>query len=168
MSIMQSGVVEVKLTRGLVTIIDAEDLEFVSQYKWCAMRSTNTDYAVRAQRIDGKTVNFRLHRVLLNAPKGMHVDHRNSNGLDNRRENLRLCTRRENNRNTRKQKGCSSEFKGVSKCKQNQGYPKPWLARIYVDKKTYCRSFTNEIEAALWYDEKAREFHGEFAKLNFP
>jgi hypothetical protein len=91
MDIMQSGVVEVKLTRGLVTIIDAEDFELVSQYKWCAQRSGNTDYAHRRH---GKTT-VKLHRVLLVAPDGMHVDHVNGNGLDNRRENLRLCTQLE-------------------------------------------------------------------------
>ena len=168
MSIMQSGVVDVKLSRGLVAIIDVEDFELVSQHKWCAVRSTKTDYAIRGQRVSGKHVSFMMHRVLLNATDGMHVDHINGNGLDNRRANLRLCTQRENNRNSQKQKGCSSEFKGVSKCKQNQGYPKPWLAKLYVDKKTYCRSFATEIEAALWYDEMAKEHHGVFARLNFP
>ena len=96
MSIMQSGVVEVKLTRGLVTIIDAEDFELVSRHKWFASRGQNTDYALRKQRIDGRQQTVSLHRVLLNAPDGMHVDHLNGNGLDNRKANLRLCTRSEN------------------------------------------------------------------------
>ena len=89
MDILQSGFAEVKLTRGLVTIIDVEDLEFVSQHKWCVFRRRHTDYAGRAQ---GKKMVF-LHRVLLNATDGIDVDHRNNDGLDNRRANLRLCTR---------------------------------------------------------------------------
>lgn len=162
MSIMQSGAVKVKLTRGLVTIIDAEDLELVSRHRWCAIRGRSTDYA---QRKDGnKTV--LLHRILLSAPDGMHVDHRNHNGLDNRKANLRICTADENLRNSRKRKGCSSEFKGVRKLKD--GRPKPWMATVQVHKKTYTRSFTDELEAAEWYDEMAKEHHGEFAKLNFP
>lgn len=162
MSIMQSGVVEVKLTRGLVTIIDAEDFEFVSQWKWCAIRGHSTDYVSRRH---GKT-SVTLHRVLLNAPAGVHVDHRNSNGLDNRRENIRLCTPAENRRNSQKSKGGSSEFKGVSK--YPPGRTKTWFASIRFDKKRYARYFATELEAALWYDEMAKELHGEFAKLNFP
>lgn len=168
MSIMQSGVVEVKLTRGLVTIIDAEDFELVSQWKWFANIGGNTAYAVRKQRIHGtnrqKTVS--LHRTLLNAPEGMHVDHINHNGLDNRRENLRLCTPAENRWNSKRQKGSSSDFKGVGKFKD--GRAKPWAATICAGKKIYRRCFTTELEAALWYDEKAKEHFGEFAKLNFP
>lgn len=162
MSIMQSGVVEVKLTRGLVTIIDAEDLELVSQHKWCATRGRNTDYV---QRKHGKQTVL-LHRVLLNAPYGMHVDHRNHNGLDNRKENLRVCSPVENLMNSRKRKGCSSEFKGVRKLLD--GRPRPWMATVQVNKKSYTCSFLTELEAAEWYDEMAKEHHGEFAKLNFP
>lgn len=162
MSIMQSEFVEVKLSRGLVTIIDAEDFEMVSQHKWFAMRSGSIDYAVRAH---GKK-KILLHRVLLNAPDGMHVDHRNHDGLDNRRVNLRVCTPAENSRNSRKQKGCSSEFKGVAKHKD--GRAKPWVAIIWVDGKKHTRCFTTELAAAQSYDEMALEYHGKFAGLNFP
>ncbi len=161
MDIMQSGVVEVKLTRGLVTIIDTEDLEFVSRWKWCAQRSGNTDYAHRKH---GKTT-VKLHRALLDAPKGMQVDHINGNGLDNRRSNLRLCTQVENRRNSQKQTGSISEFKGVSKQK---GRDKAWTASLYVGNKRYMRYFFTELEAALAYDAMAKEHFGEFAKLNFP
>lgn len=165
MSIMQGDFLEVKLTRGLVTIIDAEDLELVSQWKWFASRGGNTDYALRKKRIDGRQQTVVLHRVLLNAPAGMHVDHINGNGLDNRRENLRLCTRRENRRNSQRQAGSVSQFKGVSK---RQGRPKAWVAKIYVGEKQYTQCFFTELEAAKRYDEMAREHFGEFAKLNFP
>ena len=165
MSIMQSGFVEVKLTRGLVTIIDAEDLELVSQWKWCAQRSGNTNYAQRTDYSHGKQLVI-LHRVLVNAPIGIEVDHENGNGLDNRKENLRLCTRSQNSMNKRKRKGCSSDYKGVSKF--NDGRRKPWNVVITVDYQRHTRSFPTEIEAALWYDEMAREHFGEFAKLNFP
>ncbi len=165
MSIMQSGVVEVKLTRGLVTIIDAEDLELVSQHKWFASRGQNTDYALRKQRIDGRQQTVSLHRVLLNAPEGMHVDHLNGDGLDNRKANLRLCTRSENRRNSQRQAGGVSKFKGVSK---RPGRRKSWVAKIYVGKNQYTQCFFTELEAAERYDEMAREHFGEFAKLNFP
>ena len=170
MSIMQSGFAEVKLTQGLMTIIDVEDLELVSQYKWCAHRDGNTHYAVSRQRIHGsprRQQTIKLHRVLLNPPAGMYVDHINGNGLCNIRANLRLCTNVENGRNRRKQAGTSSEFKGVSKLSKGQP-PKPWLASIKFDKKIHTRCFATELEAAQWYDEMAREHFGEFAKLNFP
>ena len=160
MSIIHDNVVEVKLTRGLVTIVDVEDLEFVSQWNWCSTRGRNTDYVCRKKR------KIWLHRVLLNAPAGMHVDHVNGNGLDNRRANIRLCTSGENRRNAQKQKVGSSIFKGVRKHKD--GYRSPWQARIFIDKKRCAKSFPTEIEAALWYDEMAKEHFGEFANLNFP
>lgn len=165
MSIIHDNVIEVKLTRGLVTIIDAEDLEFVSQWKWFASRGNSTDYAQRNDRSEGIRRTVKLHRVILNAPDGMHVDHINHNGLDNRKANIRLCTPSENLRNRRKRNGCSSEYKGVIR---RQDRVKPWVAVIKVDGKKYTSSFLTELEAALWYDEMAKEHHGEFAQLNFP
>ncbi len=166
MSIINCSAVEVKLTRGLVAIIDVEDLELVSQFKWYATRGQNTDYATRKQRVGDRQKTVILHRFLLSAPSGMHVDHINGNGLDNRRENLRLCTLSDNLKNRQKPKGCRSEFKGVSK--NRDGSPKPWRATIQIDKKPRVKSFPNEIEAALWYDKMAMEHFGEFANLNFP
>ena len=167
MNMLPNGVVEVNLSRGLVTWIDVEDFGLVSQHKWCAHRDGNTDYAVSRQRIHGRQQTIRLHRVILNAPPGMHVDHINGNGLCNTRANLRLCTNVENGRNRRKQIGTSSEFKGVSKLSKGLP-PKPWLASIKFDKKIHTRCFPTELEAAQWYDEMAKEHFGEFAKLNFP
>ncbi len=166
MSIIQCNLIEVKLTQGLVTVIDAEDFDLVSQYKWCAHRDGNTHYAVSRRRINGRQKTVKLHRIILSAPAGMHVDHIDGNGLDNTRANLRLCTNVENGRNRRKQAGTSSEFKGVSKLSKGRP-PKPWLASIKFDKKIHTRCFPTEIEAALWYDEMAMEHFGEFAKLNF-
>ena len=165
MGILQNDVVEVQLSRGLVTIIDAEDLKIVSPYKWFATSCSRCSTAYAARKHCGKTV--LLHRVILGAHYGIEVDHRNQDGLDNRRENLRLCTRSENNRNTRKrkEKGDSSKYKGVRK--HNQGRPKSWEARIRVDNKCYSRCFETELKAALWYDSMAKELHGEFANLNF-
>lgn len=162
MDIIPEGAVAVKLSQGLVTIIDAEDLELVSQWKWFASRSGSSYYAQRKH--NGTTV--KLHRVLANAPDGMQVDHVNHNGLDNRKINLRLCTKSENLRNRRKQKGCSSQYKGV--VKHQDGRPKPWMAAVKIHGKRQTLSFATEMEAAVWYDKKAKELYGEFAKLNFP
>lgn len=166
MSMLPDGVVEVQLSRGLVTWIDAEDFDRVSQFKWQATRGTSTDYARRGLRISGKKQFVLLHRFLLNAPCNVDVDHINHHGLDNRKSNLRLCTSSENSRNRQKPKGCSSEFKGVGK--RQWGKCVLWEAKIYIDKKRHTKSFKTELEAAQWYDEMAREHFGEFAKLNFP
>ena len=171
-------------------LIDEEDWERVSQYTWYISkpRSGRTSY-VRANVPDPdggvryrkdrdcwekKTTKIALHRFIMNTPKGMAVDHINHNGLDNRKKNLRNCTHAENCRNVRKKPiNDSSKFKGVSyaprsSCNVND-LSKPWIAQIRLDYKThYIGSFPTPEEAALEYDRKALELHGEFAHLNFP
>jgi hypothetical protein len=111
----------------------------------------------------GRTSTKRLHRLIINAPDGLLVDHKFGNSLDNRRANLRLATRRQNRCNSRKKVGCTSKFRGVSK----RG--KKWGARLnYNGKRVFYKSFDSEIEAAKAYDEAAKKYHGEFARLNFP
>jgi hypothetical protein len=110
--------------------------------------------------INGKSV--AMHRMLMSPPRGMLVDHIDGNGLNNCRSNLRLCTRKQNRRNTRPQHK-SSRFLGVIR----RGYR--YLAKITHNGRTqHLGTFTNEIEAARARDRKARELFGEFAWLNFP
>jgi hypothetical protein len=112
-----------------------------------------------------------MHRMLLDAPKGFFVDHINGDGLDNRRENLRLCTRSENAQNQKTQhRPKTSKYKGVNKLKYGG-----WLVRIglhengkRVRKSIGCFPKDKEIEAAKAYDEAAVRYFGEFARLNFP
>ncbi|MGD0572653.1 MAG: AP2/ERF family transcription factor [Sedimentisphaerales bacterium] len=105
---------------------------------------------------------------LCKTPPGLLVDHFNRNGLDNRRANLRLATRAQNSCNTKKQKGCSSKFKGVCFHKNRKG-PNPWDAYIDVNnRRINLGCFPTEISAARAYDSAAKKYHGEFARLNFP
>jgi hypothetical protein len=90
---LAEGAKLIPLTQGKFAIVDAEDYERLSKYKWHVDKGDSTYYAARG--IVGK--NFRMHREILNAPEGLVVDHRNHNGLDNRKKNLRLCTRSQNN-----------------------------------------------------------------------
>lgn len=88
---------EISLTKGLVSFVDDEDYEYLNQYKWYAHKSRNTFYAER--ECSGKVI--KMHRFILNAPEGLEVDHRNRNGLDNRKSNIWICTYQENMCNKR-------------------------------------------------------------------
>ncbi len=166
MEVVDRNVVEVKLTRGLVAIIDEEDAERVCQYKWTAKQGQGTNYAHRG--INGTSIT--LHRFILSAKRGEMIDHVNGNGLDNRKANLRFCSNGQNRANSKKQRtgvGYHSVFKGVSWDKGGKR-KKRWLATVRHNRKLYVRHCYTELAAARAYDELAREHFGEFAKTNFP
>lgn len=147
---------EITLTKGMVTIVDDEDFESLNQWKW---HLTSAGYAARRAWPSNKIV--LMHREIMSTPKGFDTDHKNRNVLDNRRENLRVCTRSENNLNKNKEIRNTSGFKGVF-WRADQ---KLWLARVGV---VYAGKHKDKVEAAKAYDKKAKELFGEFAKLNFP
>ena len=154
---------EIHLTQGKVALVDDEDYEWLSQWKWCATRTPYTYYAMRSRWVNGKDKTTKMHRVIMDAPPGMHVDHINHNGLDNRKENMRVCTRTENIRNSRKQRRCTSEYKGVCWHKHRN----KWITRITADKKSkYLGYFKKETDAALAYNLAALKYFGEFANIN--
>ena len=150
---------ELALTQGMVALVDEIDFPLINKHKWRAHPGLATYYAVTGHR------NLRMHRIILSAPAEMMVDHRNGNGLDNRRCNLRLCTRSQNAVNSAGPKGGSSQYKGVYWSKQKQR----WIAEVRCnDRKYRIGRFRNEQEAARAYDEAALRLFGEFARLNFP
>ena len=154
----------IPLTQGQYAMVDAQDYERVSRCKWCLSRSGDRLYAQRRSR--GKTI--RMHQVIMNPPQGMVVDHINGNGLDNRRCNLRICTRLQNawNHTRRKQQGASSPYIGVYPCRRPPG---KWYVKLQCDgATTYLGPFDSAIEAALARDRKAIELFGAYANLNFP
>jgi hypothetical protein len=107
-----------------------------------------------------------MHRVLLDPPDGYESEHINRNGLDNRRVNLRLTTSSNNKGNMRKHRGASL-YKGVHW--DNRPESTGWRARIQVNyEKISLGHFDTEEEAARAYDVAARQFFGEYARLNFP
>jgi hypothetical protein len=157
---MISEICTIALTKGLCAIIESDDLEKVSQYKYHAMRHGNTWYAARSTK--GGTV-F-MHEDIIGVKEGFEIDHKNGNGLDCRRENLRHCTRSQNlaNQRRRKYKG-SSKYKGASYKKQKR----KWAAQIRVNgKNIWLGYFETEIEAAQAYDLAAIEHFGTFARIN--
>jgi hypothetical protein len=151
----------IPLTQGRFAIVDAEDYDRLSQYKWHAAKSRETYYAHRGS--NGKTIS--MHREIMRAPKGSICDHKNHNGLDNRKSNLRLCTNAQNQYNKAAKKGCASRYKGVI---PREDY-KRWRAKIcFGYKRIHLGYFPDQIKAASAYDDKAAELFGEFANLNFP
>ena len=91
---------EISLTKGLVAIIDDEDFERVSRYKWVSLKNKRTVYASRSSDLKGGKKTMYMHRFIMNPPSDMQVDHINGDGLDNRRVNLRVCTQSQNLKNS--------------------------------------------------------------------
>ena len=143
-------------------IVDPEDYWKLSQYNWLLYESLSKKcYAVSLQ---GKK-NVYMHRVIMDAPAGKLVDHRDRDGLNNTRENLRFATPAQNCFNRVWSKKSSSKYRGVSFKKKDR----KWQASITYNGITkYLGSFKIEEDAARAYDNAAKIHHGEFAVLNFP
>jgi hypothetical protein len=153
----------VALRHGGVTLVDAADYDRVAHMWW---RVTARGYAsTRTVEAGGTRPTIYMHRLILDAPRGVRVDHINGVKLDNRRANLRLCTQSQNMANIPSHRGSSSPFKGVHWSRASNR----WVARIGVrGKKIYLGIFVDPVDAAIAYDKAALDAFGEFARLNFP
>lgn len=147
------------LSNGKECLVDDADYPWASQYKW---HENTFGYAGRQKQVRGIRAGFKMHRELVNAPKGLDVDHINGNKLDNRRVNLRLATRQENARNKRAQKNNKCGYKGVSPS------GKKFRASIRINKKQiHLGMFATSDAAAHARDKAEKEMFGEFANCNF-
>ncbi len=153
----------VPLTQGEVAFVDDEDYELVMRHKWQVKRVKNSErkYAITSIMRNGKKTSMTMHRLILNHYFPL-FDHRDLNGLNNQKRNLRVATRAENGMN-RRLLSHSSRFKGVSWNKQAS----KWTAHIRIN--TVLRHlgyFSEERLAAEAYDRAAESHFGEFCKNN--
>ena len=156
---------KIYLGEGEWTILDVEDYYKFANIGWALGGHKKNFYAVGGiKNKNGEFELVRLHRVIMKPPKRRVVDHRNGNGLDNRRANLRIVTKSQNAFNNRKRTNTTSRFIGVyfRKCRGL------WAACIwYRKKRVWLGYFESEIEAARAYDRAALKYRKEFARLNF-
>jgi len=166
---------QIPLTQGKFALVDDEDFEYLSQWKWNVSLSKkgNTGYAVRSQRYGRIKISICMHRLIMGLENGdkRQVDHIDHDGLNNQKQNLRACTAQENQRNTTSRKNSSSKYLGVRlqkrKLKKTNSERESIQARIRIHGKLiHLGCFNTEEAAALAYNEKALELFGEFANLN--
>lgn len=152
--------VETKKGIKYKVIFDKEDLNIFMLFNWSVLSSGKKKYLYKGVCKKGeKTKTVLLHRLIMNAPKGMEVDHINGNGLDNRKSNLRLCDKSQNGINRGPNK--NGKLKGITKINNR------WMARVnYYNKNIYIGLFKTPIDAAKAYNKKAKELFGEFAYMN--
>lgn len=152
----------IQLTQGMVAMVDDEDHERLSKHNWHTVKNGRTYYAGREVKVGGKRKHIWMHREVITTTNGKIVDHSDGNGLNNQKQNLRECTIAQNSRNARTRSN-KSGYKGVY---LNTKVMR-WHVQITVEKKRVCVGmFGTKEEAARAYNEAARKYHGEFARLN--
>jgi hypothetical protein len=151
------------------TEVDDEDYYWLSQWNWNAVAIKNRLYVKRSKKKallkSGVKYEIFLHRVIMKCTDpGLVVDHIDNNPLNNKKNNLRICTKAQNNRNTSSHKDSSSKYLGVTYDKAR----KKWNAQLMVNgKRVLTKRYPTEIEAAKAYDAAAIEHVGQYANLNF-
>ena len=164
-------VATIELSDNQVAIVDDADLERCLErcagHRWYPRPASSGPLCYVGTYIqlpNGRRKDILLHRYIMNAPDGIRVDHKDGDGLNNRRNNLRFATGSQNGGNSTKRRVATSPFKGVSWHKQKR----KWQAQIRKHGViTHLGLFAREVDAALTYDRAAVVVYGEFARLNF-
>ena len=154
---------EVPLNHGKVALVDDADFPAVSQLRWIARKTANSN--IWYAHTTTKPILLLHHFLLGKPPKGFVIDHVNGDGLMNTRANLRVCTQKENMKNQRQHRDSKSPFKGIWRAQHCDR----WAAQLVCNrKKIYLGLYKEPEDAARAYDRKAIELFGPFARLNFP
>jgi len=158
---------KIKITQNKYALVDDSDYEWLNQWKWQwkPTKRMRTGYVERTQRVKGTKLklHIKMHRLIIDAKKGQIVDHKNRDGLDNRRSNLRFCTLSQNNQNFPIPSNNKSGYKGVSLHKHSG----LWRANVVLNGKQYSLGYFEDIkQAGLAYNNRAKELFGEFARIN--
>jgi len=152
---------KIKLTKKQFALVDDEDFDFLNQIKWQTHKIGNTFYAYHGKRIGSKIFNYAMHRIIINPPNDLQIDHIDHNGLNNQKYNLRICNSAQNQMNkisNKKYKGVYVFYRGIKK------YIK---SNIKINNKLkHLGYFNTEKEAAEAYNIAAKELFGEFANIN--
>ena len=152
----------IPLSSGKFALVDGEDHALLSTMKWSYQPQGQTAYAYRGYKnAAGKNTGMRMHRLIMQPPEGLQVDHINGNGLDNRRHNLRIATARQNVQHRTVQHQNKSGFRGVYPTRGGR-----FFARISSIHPRHLGTFTHAAEAARVYDVAALQAYGEFAVTN--
>jgi hypothetical protein len=154
----------IPLTQGQTAIVDVADFDWLSKWNWQAHWNVraNAFYAIR--HLTGGSA-ILMHRLIAGTPKKQECDHWNHDTLDNRRKNLRQCTRAQNMMNERPRR--EGQYKGVHK--RDRKKSESWRSMIRVKKKlVHLGTFRSSKDAARAYDQAAKKYFGHFACLNFP
>lgn len=158
---VEGNVAYVPLTRGYEAVIDACDAPFVGAWNWCALICPRTVYAVRGQRTSGISRLVYLHRIIVQTPIGFETDHKDGNGLNNMRGNLRSVTRSQNQQNQHLRRDNTSGAKGVSWDKNAE----KWRADIRANgKRLFLGYFASVDEARIAYAVASQDVHGTFGR----
>lgn len=152
-------VIPINIPQGF--LIDSEDYSLIFGR---SVALAGKGYVVVTARNKKEKFHY-LHRAVMSAPRGLMVDHINGDKLDNRKSNLRLVTRSQNQTNSMKQRSCGSKYKGVYLDKRRALF----ASEITVEgKRKFLGYFVHEKRAAIAYDRAARVAFGAYARLNIP
>lgn len=154
---------KIPLSRGFFALVDDEDYTFLMQWRW-SLNEKRKNLSAYRRCYKGAKRFVSMHRLILGVTDAKtFVDHKDGNGLNNQKNNLRLCTNSENLRNRGMNKNNTSGFKGVVWAK----WANKWLSQITHNGKCIkCGYFAEKVDAAHAYNEAAKLYHGEFANLN--
>jgi len=159
---IEGDVAYIPLTQGYEAVIDAADVPLVAGFNWCANVQSHAIYVKRAVRCGPKRSTVTLHRVLMDEPDGMQIDHIDGDGLNNRRLNLRKATAAQNQHNQGINIVNTSGFKGVGFHKESG----KWSAKIKINRKRLHLGYFATPEAAhAAYAEASARLHGEFGRV---